>query len=179
MPNPEAVKLAEQKGMGQADLLQHERNIKSALDPELASTGIKPGATRATYGGIAKVGERVSGRSTVGEESQPYGFGKLQNIDITKPLSAGKTVFDAGRDVVAGRPWWSGKPTDVAVRDAFRYGGPKPDLGTLQAPNLMAARPAGLPAPAIPLNAPTQAFRPPQPPPFYYDTTPMQPGARI
>ena len=176
MPNPEAVKLAEQKGMGQAQLLQHERDIKSALDPELSSTGIKPGATRATYGGVAKVGERVSGRSTVGEPDQPYGFGKLRNLDITKPLQAIPTVFDAGRDIVAGRPLFSGKPTDVAVRDAFRYGGPKPDLGRLTAPNLAAARPLGLNAPATQLGAPPSNYQPPQPPPFYHDTDAMRTG---
>jgi len=179
MPNPEAVKLAEQKGMGQAQLLQHERAIKSALDPELASTGINPGATRATYGGVAKVGERVSGRSTVGEESQPYGFGKLRNLDITKPLQAVPTLFDAGRDIVAGRPFFAGKPTDVAVRDAFRYGGPKPDLGTLKAPNLSEARPQGLPAPPIGLGRSPEISGTPEgyrPPPFYHDTTPMRTG---
>jgi hypothetical protein len=179
MPNPESVRLAEQKGMGQADLLQHERAVKAALDPELASTGIKPGAIRSTYGGVSKVGERVSGRSTIGEESQPYGLGKLSNIDITKPLSMVKPVFEAGRDIVAGRPLFSGKPTDVAVRDAFRAGGPKPDLGTLRAPSLAAAQPLRLPSPAAQLGrAPEPGGTPEgyQPPPFYHDTAAMRRG---
>ena len=179
MPNPESVKLAEQKGMGQADLLQHERAVKAALDPELASTGIKPGAIRSTYGGVSKVGERVSGRSTIGEESQPYGLGKLSNIDITKPLSMVKPVFEAGRDIVAGRPLFSGKPTDVAVRDAFRAGGPKPALGTLRAPSLAAAQPLRLPSPAAQLGrAPEPGGTPEgyQPPTFYHDTAAMRRG---
>lgn len=176
MPNPESVKLAEQKGMKQADLLQHERDVKSALDPELASTGIKPQDIRSTYGGISKVGKAISGRSTLGEESQPYGLGHLRDIELTKPASWLEPFGRAGRDVAAGRPLFSGKPTDVAVRDAFRVGGPKPDLGRLTQPNLSAPMPARLPAPSIQLGAPARQAEAYRPPNFYHDTDAMRMG---
>ena len=50
IPNPEAVKLAEQKGLTQAQSLAREKAVVAALDPELKATGIDPKAIRKTFG---------------------------------------------------------------------------------------------------------------------------------
>jgi hypothetical protein len=70
----------------------------------------------------------LSGKSTLAEADQPYGFGKIAKIDFTHPLQAPANIASGVRDLAAGRPWWSGKPTDVNLREAFRTGGPKPDF---------------------------------------------------
>jgi len=127
--NPEAIQLAQQKGMTQAQLLQQEQAIKDALDPHLESAGIKPADIRKVYGQIAQIGQRVSGKSTVAETPQPYGLGKIASLNIKQPLQAPAQVLSGIRDLVAGRPLYSGSPTDVNLREAFRNAGPKPDLG--------------------------------------------------
>jgi hypothetical protein len=127
---PEAVALAQQKGLTQADLISQEKAVQSALDPHLEAAGIDPKLIRQTFGQVARVGGKVAGRTTIPEKPQPYGFGKM--LDSNPFTSApGETLGNLGgglRDLVAGRPWWSGKPTDVAVKDAFRLGGEKPDF---------------------------------------------------
>lgn len=133
--DPQAIALAQQKGLTQADLLDEERNIKANLDPELQAAGIDPVAIRKSFGDVSTIGSRISGKSTLAEKSQPYGFGKLKDISFSKPFSNGPLLFDAGRDIVAGRPLFSGKPTDVAIKEAFRNGGPKPNfLNPVSAP---------------------------------------------
>ena len=64
--NPEAIQLAQQKGMTQAQLLDQEKAIKTSLDPHLEEAGIKPQAILQAFGQVAQVGERVSGKSTLG-----------------------------------------------------------------------------------------------------------------
>lgn len=127
---PEAIQLAQQKGMSQAELLQRESAIKAAMDPHLQQAGIDPTAIRKAFGQVASVGEKVSGRTTLAEPSKPYGVGKmLSSNPFTSPPS--ETLGNLGtgfRDIAAGRPLWSGKPTDVAIKDAFRSAGPKPDF---------------------------------------------------
>jgi hypothetical protein len=125
---PEGIQLAAQKGMNQADLLAREKAIQGALDPHLEAAGIDPKSIRATFGNVAQVGARMSGKSTLAEASQPYGFGKMAKIDLAHPLKNPQNIFEGARDLVAGRPWWSGKPTDINLREAFRNGGPKPDF---------------------------------------------------
>jgi hypothetical protein len=125
---PEGIQLAAQKGMNQADLLAREKAVQAALDPHLEAAGVDPKAIRGTFGNVAQVGGRLSGKSTLAEADQPYGFGKIAKIDFTHPLQAPANIASGVRDLAAGRPWWSGKPTDINLREAFRTGGPKPDF---------------------------------------------------
>lgn len=126
--DPQAVALAQQKGMSQAELLAEERQIKATLDPELRAAGVDPAAVRRTFSDLGTVERRVSGKSTLAEPSKQYGFGKITDIDIHKPGNILPTIAEGGRDILAGRPFWSAKPTDVAIREAFRTGGPKPSF---------------------------------------------------
>lgn len=160
--NPEAIQLAQQKGLTQAQLLQQEQAVKSALDPHLEAAGIKPAEIRKVFGQIAQVGQRVSGKSTLAETSQRYGLGQIANLSLEHPLQAPAQILQGVRDIAAGRPWWKGSPTDVALREAFRNAGPKPDLGTPTAP---------VPSP-LPLGLPAQAGAPYELP--YYPQ--MSPG---
>lgn len=154
MREPEAIQLAQQKGMNQAQLLAREKAIQGALDPELTKMGIKPQEIRKTFGSVAQIGQKVSGKSNIIEPEQPYGFSKLKDISLTKPLSNIPTILSAGRDIAAGR-YLSASPIDTGIREGFGTAGPKPDLGrltsTLQPPPPRAllgpgARP--MPAPA-------------------------------
>lgn len=128
--DPAALQLAEQKGMTQAQLLDREKAIQSALDPALESTGIKPADIRKAFGQVSQVGSRVLGRSTL-NESAPSGIGRMLNIRLENPRSLIGEPMQGLRDLIAGRPLWSAAPSDVAIREAFRMGGPKPDFGTV------------------------------------------------
>lgn len=143
---PEAIQLATQKGMNQADLLAREKAIQGALDPHLEAAGINPKLIRQTFGQVSQVGENVFGRSTLIEKSRPFGLGRAANLSVKNPLAAPAEVIGGVRDIAAGRPAFSGKPTDIAVREAFRTGGAKPDLGAFKP----APIPKQLPAPGIP-----------------------------
>lgn len=140
--SPEAIQLAQQKGMTAAQLLDQEKAVHAALDPELGSTGIDPKAIRQTFGNVAQVNGKISGKSTLIEKPQPYGLGKfvgsIGSFDATHPISSLLKPFQAGvdglGDITAGRPIWSGKPTDVAIKDAFAKSGPKPNFGKFQMP---------------------------------------------
>jgi hypothetical protein len=125
---PEAVQLASQKGMNQADLLAREKAVQSALDPHLEQAGIDPKLIRQTFSNVAQVGGRVAGKSTMAEPSQPYGLGRMANIKLNSPKTWLGEPMQGVRDMVAGRPMWSGKPTDINLREAFRSGGEKPDF---------------------------------------------------
>ena len=127
--NPEAIQLAQQKGMTAAQLLDQEKAVQGALDPHLEEAGIKPQTIRQTFGKIAQVGERVSGKSTLAEKPQPYGLGRIANLSLEHPLAAPKEILGGLRDIAAGRPWFQGSPTDVSIREAFRTAGKKPDFG--------------------------------------------------
>lgn len=125
---PEAVQLATQKGMNQADLLAREKSVQAALDPHLEQAGIDPKLIRQTFGNVAQVGGRVAGKSTMAETAQPYGFGRMLNLRIDRPSTWIGEPAQGVRDLAAGRPLWRGKPTDVNLREAFRTGGAKPDF---------------------------------------------------
>jgi hypothetical protein len=178
MREPEAIQLAQQKGMSQAQLLDRETAVKSALDPELTKMGIKPQEIRKTFGSIAQIGQKVSGKSNIIEPEQPYGFSKLKDISLTKPLSNIPTIASAGRDIAAGR-YMSASPTDTGIREGFRIAGPKPDLGRLSS-TLQPPPPRALLGPgARPMPAPPEVGGTPagyQPPPFYRDTDAMRTG---
>lgn len=172
---PEAIQLAQQKGMTQAQLLAREKAVQSALDPELASTGIDPKAIRRTFGDVAQVGQRVSGKSTLIEKPQPTGLGRIANLSIQHPLQAPGEILGGMRDIVAGRGLFSSKPTDLGIREGFRTAGPKPNLGQYQPPTN-----AGLlNPPSIQLGRAPEVDGTPegyQPPPFYHDTDAMRTG---
>jgi hypothetical protein len=131
--DPAALQLAQQKGMTQAQLLEREEAVKAALDPELQRAGIKPQEIRKAFGQVSQVGSRLLGRSTVGEADTPYGFGRMANIQLAKPRTWLDQPLQGARDLLAGRPAWSGKASDVAVKEAFRSGGDKPDFGRVSA----------------------------------------------
>jgi hypothetical protein len=137
---PEAIALAQQKGLTQAGLLDEENAIKARLDPELQKAGVDPQLIRKTFAQVSKVGNpKVMGRSTLAEKPQPYGFGRMANIKLDSPRTWLGEPLQGVRDLVAGRPMWSGSPTDVNIREAFRPGvGPtKPDFRAPTPPPMM------------------------------------------
>lgn len=161
--DPATLQLVQQKGLNQADLLAQESAVKEALDPHLEQAGIKPQLIRKTFGQISDVGRKVLGRSTVSETPTPYGIGQAANLSLKNPLKAPGLVAQGVRDIVAGRPLLSGSATDVNIREAFRNGGPKPDLGEFdprtQVPTFQARQlPQGaieMPPPAGPQAGPS------------------------
>jgi hypothetical protein len=150
---PEAIQLATQKGMTQAELLQRQQDVQDALYPELEKTGINPREIMSRYSNVAQVGSRVAGKSTLNETPQPYGFGRATNLSIKEPLKAPGQVAAGLRDIVAGRPLWSGSPTDIGIREAFRPAAPMPDLGQYTPPGVV-LRPA---QPQLESNVPANA----------------------
>jgi hypothetical protein len=171
---PEAIQLAQQKGMNQAQLLDRERAVQSALDPELTKMGIKPQEIRKTFGAVAQIGQKVSGKSNIIEPQEPYGFSKIKDLSLTKPLSNIPTLASAGKDIAAGR-YMSASPIDTGIREGFRGNSPKPDLGrltsTLQAPPPLPRN--LLNAPPIQLGGNVQGY---QPPPMDAGTIPSRFG---
>lgn len=154
--DPLAIQTALQKGQGQAELQARYDAVKDAMTPHLDSTGIDSRLIRQQDAQVAATNARVAGRTTLPEETKPYGFARLgdlakfgngSGIDLLAPV---KAVGSIGKDIAAGR-YWSERPTDVNIREGFRLAGPKPNLGWPQ-PNLTAAKPLGLPAPPIMLG---------------------------
>lgn len=125
---PEATALAQQKGLTVANLLREESQVKSALDPQLRQVGIDPTAIRKAFAQVSKVGKTIAGKTTVGEASQPYGFGRMTNVALDTPRTWIGEPVQGVRDLLARRPLWSANPTDLNIREAFRAGGPKPDF---------------------------------------------------
>ncbi len=169
---PEAVALAQQKGLTQASLLQQEAQIKAALDPQLRHVGIDPAAIRKSFSQVSAVGNRVRGKTTIGEGEQPYTFGRIQNLSAVKPLAIVPEAGRAIRDLAAGRPLWAGNPTDVAIKEAFRpsAAGPQPPF-TVPTQGIAGLLPRG----AIEMPAPVEAQQISSAPPYtqvpqYYST---------
>lgn len=160
---PEAIQLAQQKGLTQANLLREDSQIRSVLDPQLRQAGIDPAAIRKAFSQVAQVGSRVAGKTTTGEASQPFGFSRLADIDIRKPLSNIGTTVKVARDIAAGR-YRSQIPTDMNIREAFRpsVSGPKPNFAALPSryAGLLERGPIQTPPPAD-----TSGSIPYQPPP--------------
>lgn len=150
--DPNALQLAQQKGMNQAELLERERAVTSALDPELSKLGIDPQAIRGSFGAVSRIGNQISGKSTLLEKPQPYGFGKMVDIRLDNPKTwLGKPV-EGVRDLIAGRPLFKGSPTDVGISEGFRTAGPKPDLGSFTPPQ--SQKLLGTSIPGKPYNPP-------------------------
>ncbi|MGA9668241.1 MAG: hypothetical protein WBQ94_03485 [Terracidiphilus sp.] len=147
--NPADIQLATQKGMNQAQLLAREEAVKAALDPALESAGVKPLDIRKAFGQVAQVGGNIEGKSTLLDQ-KPMGFGRMARISPFHPFQSAENIASGIRDVAAGRPLWSGSPTDVGIREAFRVGGEKPNF--FGNPTPMNA-PLKLPA-NVPYNAP-------------------------
>jgi hypothetical protein len=124
---PEAEQLAKQKGKTQAEVIQREKQVQQALDPHLEEAGVDPKLIRKTFGQVARIGDTVAGRTTAAEPKEAFGFSKLKDVSLTKPLSNIPLAGSIARDVAAGR-YLSANPTDVAIREAFRTAGPKPDF---------------------------------------------------
>lgn len=129
--DPAALQLAEQKGLNQASALQREEDIQNALDPALEKLGIDPKAIRKSFGQVSAVGNELMGRSTLNERS-PRGFGRMMNMRLTNPRTWIGQPAQGLRDLIAGRDWWTTKPSDEYVREAFRFGGPKPNFGEVR-----------------------------------------------
>lgn len=173
--DPSALRLAEQKGMSQADSLAREKAIQSHLDPALSRYGIDPQGIRQAYGSVSRIGNQVEGRSTLMEKPQPSGLGKIGNISIKQPFKAPGQIISGMRDIAAGRPLFRMSPTDVGIREGFADAGPKPDFGRytpFQAKGELGAPPINLGGPPETGGTP-EGFRPP---PFYHDTDAMRTG---
>ena len=171
---PEAMALAQQKGLTQAGLLQEEAAIKSALDPHLRSAGIDPEAIRKSFGQVSSIGGRVAGKTTLGEAPIPTGFGRMTDIKLDNPRSWIGEPVRGVRDIFAGRPLWSANPTDLNIREAFRAGGPKPNFTTP-----IAAAPRQLPRGPIFAEAPATGGGGETMPPEYSRTTRAQRTGRL
>lgn len=173
--DPSALRLAEQKGMSQAESLAREKAVQAHLDPALSQYGIDPQGIRQAYGSVARIGNQVEGRSTLLEKPQPSGFGKIGQISLKQPLQAPGQILSGVRDLIAGRPAFSMSPSDVGIREGFANAGPKPDFG-----KYTPFQPQGLLGkPPIELSASPEVGGVPedyQPPPFYHDTDAMRLG---
>lgn len=120
-----------------ADLRANEVRYKAyenAIDKELATQGIDGAKIRKTFAQLKGIETLIEGRNTLSEADRAYGLGRImEDFHITKPLrSLWKGVIPGVQDIAAGRPWFKGKPTDVAVAEGFRpgTGGAKPDFTT-------------------------------------------------
>lgn len=173
--DPSALRLAEQKGMSQAESLAREKAIQDHLDPALSRYGINPQGIRQAYGSVARIGNQVEGRSTLLEKPQPSGLGKIGQISLKQPLQAPGQILSGMRDIVAGRPWLSMSPTDIGVREGFANAGPKPDFGqyTPFKPTGLLGKPPIASGASPEVGGTPEGFRPP---PFYHDTDAMRTG---
>lgn len=156
--DPSALRLAEQKGLSQADSLAREKAIQSALDPALSQYGIDPQGIRQAYGSVARIGNQVEGRSTLLEKPQPSGLGKIGQISIKNPLQAPGHILSGMRDLVAGRPLFSMSPSDVGIREGFANAGPKPDFGKYTPIQLKGLLPASVESNGLPLSSYSDIF---------------------
>jgi hypothetical protein len=121
------------------ELMDRDAAIKEALDPELQKAGVNPKLIRRVHGTVKGIEKLTEGRNTL-TENKPYGFGKMaEKFSLTRPGQTIRGIGSGVRDIAAGRPLWSGSPTDVAVREGFRTGGEKPNLMAAQVPQFAPA----------------------------------------
>lgn len=144
-----------QKAGDEARLNEHYQDILSRLDPELEAAGIDPKQIRAVHGNLTGVEKLIQGKNTLTEADRAYGLGKfIKGAEILHPFRNLPLLKESVGDIAAGRPWFKGKPTDVAVGEGFNAGagGEKPDF----------TRPVPPPKPApVPFQAPEAAPAPP------------------
>lgn len=176
--NPSDIQQVMQEGRTPAQNIEREQAVQSTLDPHLASTGIHPNLIRDTYGSLADVRGGVEGKTTLNEKSQPSGIGRMMNMRLIEPKTLIGEPLQGARDLVAGRPMWSAKPTDLGIKEGFRAGGEKSDLGRVTTTG-NPPPPAGLlNAPPREMPAPARGSRVENPTPqnFYHDTDAMRTG---
>lgn len=141
---PEALRQAEQMGLTKAKVIQEERDTNAVLDRFIEDQGVHSQQVRRTYSALKDLQARTQGRLG-GMEKSPMGLGKVvqgarvgggvgesgefrgHGAFLTEPIVR---FGQAARDIAAGRGLFSGSPADISVREGFRTGGPKPDLGT-------------------------------------------------
>lgn len=118
-----------QKAGSVKELADREQAIIGALDPALEAHGINPKLIRKTYGNLLGIEDTFQGRNTL-TEGKPSGLGKIGDADITKLKTyfTGANLPEGVKDILAGRGWFTQKPTDVNVREGFRDPGPKPEF---------------------------------------------------
>src|SRR5271165_2844819 len=133
--DPDAVNLAQQKGLTQADLLNQERATVRALDPHLEAAGIDPKAIRRNFAAVADIGQKTAGKSSLLVPNQPTGIGRAANLSIKNPFAAPKEIIGGVRDLVAGRPMFSANPVDLGIKEGFANAGPRPNLGAYRPPS--------------------------------------------
>lgn len=168
--SPDAIQLAQQKGMSAAELLDREKAVTSALDPELSKYGIDPQGIRQNFGAVSRIGQQIGGKSTLLEKPQPFGLGKMADIKLDRPSSWLGQPISGVRDLIAGRPLLKGSPTDIGIKEGFGGDYTKPNLGTFQPPNIKGL--LGTPVEDIPLHNP---FSEPVSPKLSFDA-PVLPG---
>jgi hypothetical protein len=134
--------------------------LTRAMTPHLDETGIDSRAIRTQDAQVASTLGRIKGKTTLPETPQPYGFGKIASINLAEPKTWLGKPLEGARDIVAGRPLWSGRPTDVNIRDAFynagqkpTFSGPNPSYAKIQ-PGSEYGDPVGLIHPSMPFTAP-------------------------
>lgn len=144
--NPTDQQTVFQKQSSIADLMERDRAIKAVLDPELQKAGIDPETIRKTHGAVKGVEKLVEGRNTLTEVAKPFGLGRIKNVNLLHPVTSLGQIPAAIKDIAANRPVFSGKPTDLAVKEGFRTGGEKPSF---------AAKPIMAKPPTTPSAPPT------------------------
>lgn len=120
-----------QKQGDEAALTERYSKILGSLDPELEAAGIDPKKVRSVFGNLKGVEKLIQGKNTLTEADRAYGLGRMmEDFHVTKPLRAAIKAKEGVGDILAGRPWFKGKPTDVAVNEGFNAGagGEKPDF---------------------------------------------------
>lgn len=147
--DPVAAQTIISQGKTPAQLLEEQNAVEGLIDERMRQEGVNSGAIRRTIGNVKGVERQVSGTNTLSEEPQRYGFGRMaQDLDINpfRPFkSIGNTVKGvvAGtKDLAAGRPAWSGKPTDVGVAEGLQSSAEKPDFRTTASPQPLGPQPA-------------------------------------
>jgi hypothetical protein len=127
-------------------LNERQNSVIDAIDQKLYDkANIDAREIRRTHGALQGI-EKLAERAKTAPD-RPFGLGRLQNVSLTKPLSNVPTALQSGRDVLAGRPLFSGSPTDVAVSEAFRA----PQTGLAQRSGLSGLRQlTNVPTPYLP-----------------------------
>jgi hypothetical protein len=125
--SPEQQQIELGKGGTLAGLKAKRNAIVDAMTPHLDSTGINSRAIRQQDAQVASTLSRVANRTTLPEEPKPYGIGRMLNIKWSPNTWIGEPAQGL-RDIAAGKPLWSGRPTDVNIQQGFSTAGQKPSF---------------------------------------------------
>lgn len=178
--DPATVQTVFQQNKNPTMLANEQSAINGLLDERMRQAGIHFPSLRETHGAVHGIERQVSGTNTLSEQPQRYGFGRMSRainpFNKASKLGANGRIETPGmveemkgglRDVVEGRPLWSGKPTDVGVAEGLKTGAPKPDFTTTTYPKPIGPEPAppgpsGPPPSVMPQHA-RESIRPNQP----------------